>query len=453
MNDSPMHDSLEEESVHVTGTYGVNRSKSVEVDLDGIPWDQEKEERQSMSESKDVRFHVPADIEDAKGTQKFSRDRKSSRSSVLLNLKEKTDKAGKLYASLFGDDYSRKEGTLILIAGALLSFNTGYVNGSCISGLITPGTPGTSIAGFTSKYSKSALFLAEGDLEKMGAQLALVAAYWFGSFLSGILTPRATPYRLEPTYIPSFLLAGTILLVASILAADGAPALLIFCFAAAAAGIQNGVATIFSSGLIRCSLTGSTTDIGIVVGQVIRGNYKKVAKGLVLAIIVINFWLGGLISYWGTKHFRTKSLYFNAGLFFSIGISLIVFLVNELEVSVIEAVFGTWQWKRKVKILTDGVKSYRMQLAEDDDDSTLQEESSERTLELEDLFDEIDLDGNGTLDENEVFVGLNQAGFKIDLKSVIRLMRLADKDTNGSIDRDEWITIARICSGMLSNGA
>ena len=50
----------------------------------------------------------------------------------------------------------------------------------------------------------------------------------------------------------------------------------LFYFAAVANGIQNGVTSTYSANLIRTShLTGTSTDIGLIFGQMLRGNWKN----------------------------------------------------------------------------------------------------------------------------------------------------------------------------------
>ena len=64
------------------------------------------------------------------------------------------------------------------------------------------------------------------------------------------------------------------MLAASILAALEFETIYVFCLAAAANGIQNGIASIYSANLIRCSLTGSSTDAVV---------YRYVAGAISLA--------------------------------------------------------------------------------------------------------------------------------------------------------------------------
>mmetsp|Transcript_43305 Transcript_43305/g.104675 ORF Transcript_43305/g.104675 Transcript_43305/m.104675 type:complete len:275 (+) Transcript_43305:348-1172(+) len=255
------------------------------------------EESQQWS---DIDKDVARVIDEFNQRYRFSSEAGLSRSSLMTNVRrssgvafeainKKKDYLKEAISKLMGDDYSTHEAAFVLFVGALISFNTGYVNGSCLSGLISPNNTKTSVTGLTTKYSTSALHLANSEFQDASIQFSLIGSYFLGAFLSGLVTPKATPYRIEPTYGPTFLIGGIFLTAASILSAKGVGDTYIFCFAAAAAGIQNGIASIFSANLIRCSLTGSTTDIAITLGQVIRGNRKQLRKSMVLLMIVSCF--------------------------------------------------------------------------------------------------------------------------------------------------------------------
>lgn len=340
-------------------------------------------------------------------------------------------RASHVYTMLFGDKSSNRECTYVVIAGALIAFNSGFVNGSCVSGLLTNGTK-QSVAGFTSSYSKAALALADGDWDTLGFQASLILSYMTGAFISGLITPNATPYQLEPTYGPTFLIGAVFLLTASVFAALEFEARYIFFFVAAANGIQNGIASIYSANLIRCSLTGSTTDIALVLAQVLRGNRDKLHKGLVLLMIVVCFCIGGFISFYATSQFLGYTLFFNAALFWLIGASLVTFLVREHDVSVEAAILGTWKkWKGAMKKLhgsiLDNVSSHGII----------------HTNLLLQMFDDIDDEGNGEIDVDELLNELLKAGVKIDAKGVKVLIKTAYANGNGLIDRQEWETIVK----------
>ena len=54
------------------------------------------------------------------------------------------------------------------------------------------------------------------------------------------------------------------------------------------------------------------------------------------------------------------------------------------------------------------------------------------------VFNEIDVDGGGTIDTEEMFNALTTAGVKITEEGVLTLCKMIDEDGDGEIDQDEW---------------
>lgn len=54
------------------------------------------------------------------------------------------------------------------------------------------------------------------------------------------------------------------------------------------------------------------------------------------------------------------------------------------------------------------------------------------------VFDKIDADGGGQIDQAELYEALCNAGLDITEEGVITLMLMIDEDGNGDVDRDEW---------------
>lgn len=54
------------------------------------------------------------------------------------------------------------------------------------------------------------------------------------------------------------------------------------------------------------------------------------------------------------------------------------------------------------------------------------------------VFNEIDVDRGGTIDTEEMFNVLTEAGVKITEEGVLTLCKMIDEDGDGEIDRDEW---------------
>ncbi|KAL7544273.1 hypothetical protein ACHAWF_007655 [Thalassiosira exigua] len=54
------------------------------------------------------------------------------------------------------------------------------------------------------------------------------------------------------------------------------------------------------------------------------------------------------------------------------------------------------------------------------------------------IFDKIDADGSGEIDQDEMYETLARVGVEITEEGVITLVAMIDEDGNGDIDRDEW---------------
>jgi uncharacterized membrane protein YoaK (UPF0700 family) len=270
-----------------------------------------------------------------------------------------------------------------------------------------------------------------------GNQVSIIGSYMIGAFLSGVISPFATPYIIEPRYGPTFLIGCVFLVIASLLAAFEQNPQFIFFFAAAANGIQNGIASIYSANLVRCSLTGSTTDLAITVGQLVRGNRKNLWKGIVLAIIVTNFWLGGFIGFYISRRYTTYTLLFNAGLFLLVGASLVYFLVQEVGVSIRAAIFGTWEWEKALTQIQSSIVTGFSANGGDDGNN----KSALTKYALLQLFDHIDADQSGEIDADELLEAMLNANVKMSSKQIKCLFRAADENGDGVISKEEWQTL------------
>jgi len=353
-------------------------------------------------------------------------DEKHSRRSEALN-------SG--LTKLFGDDYNINEAKFILFACCLIALNSGFVNAACLSGLLikpetvsdaNPYNPSSHmVAGFAGSYTNNSIGLADGNWTKYAYNLWILLSYMFGSFVAAMICPHAKPFVIEPNYGPTFWIGGTALMLASILAAAGKSSRYIFMLVVFSNGIQNGIASIYSANLIRCTLSGATTDIAIVMAQMINGNYKGTAKGSVLGLICFFFWFGGVIGFYGVRAFTSRTLFINAIVFYLCGLVLVTYVMREFDVTFYGAVTGTWKWKQVLKKLDTG-------------DGDLTKEK------LMQIFDNIDADGDGSgdLDCDELIFGLKKAGVKMRPYEMNALFRAADDDGDGMVTRDEWRALA-----------
>lgn len=338
---------------------------------------------------------------------------------------------------LFKNDYDRKEAFYVLVGAVIIALNTGFINGVCMSSAflefsesdvstelkINPATQGVSGTG--GSFTKSARYLVENDWPNYSYITLLIMAYIGGAFIVGFITPRAHKHILEPTYGPTFFIAAGFLLCSSLFATHDLPSRFIFYFATAALGVQNGIASIYSANLIRCTLTGTSTDLGLIFAQALRGNFEKFIRGTLIAVIVTNYFIGGIIAQPIVAAWNQRSLYVSVALFVLLGMLCLVYTVRELGVSLRDALFGTWEWKNVLNTL-------------------FEDDEGEHTVEsFMAIFDALDLDGDEAIDANELQTGLEQSRtIKLTQFRLKALMRAADTNNDNCIDRDEWKELA-----------
>lgn len=326
--------------------------------------------------------------------------------------------------SVFGNDYNRKEAMYVIVAAILIAFNNGFVNGVCLSGFLTedsdlsdPRDLRTAMVSGTAGYvTQSTIGICELDWKFVGTNSILVLCYMFGAYIPAVLSPKAKPYAIDPLYGPAFFIGATMLLLASLVSVSGGKSRYIYWLAMASNGVQNGIASIYSANLIRCTLTGALTDIAIVIGRLTRGNNTNIGRGIVLSVIVTSFWVGGFVSYPIALVCRSYTLVFNAGLFYMVGFLCTFYLVDSLHISFADALVGNWDWTDVLaKITPSGDKES-----------------------LLNLFDTLDHDEGGSLDIHELEKGLEDKVSEAELKT---LLQAADADGDGEIDKDEWIAL------------
>ncbi|WIO74418.1 YoaK family protein [Porticoccaceae bacterium LTM1] len=79
--------------------------------------------------------------------------------------------------------------------------------------------------------------------------------------------------------------------------------------ASSACGMQNALATKYSGAVIRTThLTGIFTDLGIMLGSVLRGEAFDKRKAILFSLIIVGFIVGGLSGSYLFDLFKFKSL-------------------------------------------------------------------------------------------------------------------------------------------------
>ena len=305
-----------------------------------------------------------------------------------------------------------KQNFFVFLAGLCLSFNSGYINGCCLSGLLKTCGTGVPVAAFTGAYTNAGLAIGAGNMAVALANLKMIWSFQAGAAIEGFINPRPKPNKITPRYGPTFLL-GSILLALSATRAYLHPDGRSFLYLAAMAnGLQNALSSGYTANLIRSShMSGISSDIGMILGQMLGGNLENAWRFIVLSGLCTSFWAGGVVSWFAVNRFKSLALIFNALLFFAIAMATIAFTSYQQHVSLWKAASGDWDWGMN--------------------EAPTQEYLSE-------LFTRFDSDGSGVLDEDE-FKGLLKATGITGMTDfgMGAIFKSLDIDESGGVSKEE----------------
>lgn len=186
---------------------------------------------------------------------------------------------------------------LILFGGCGLAFGAAFAN----TGLVLH--TGTSVSHLTGDVSRMTINLARWSPAMMGEflRVALAAALFLvGATLAGVLIHHPT-LDLSRPYGRTISGIGILFLFAYSLVARHP--LLSIGLAAFACGLQNALATHFRGVILRTThLTGMMTDLGVTIGMRMRGYDVPAWKIGVPALLMVSFFLGGVIAAFAHFH-------------------------------------------------------------------------------------------------------------------------------------------------------
>jgi uncharacterized membrane protein YoaK (UPF0700 family) len=192
-----------------------------------------------------------------------------------------------------GGMFKERTPTWIVVGGFLLAATAGAVNSVGLLGFVHQ-----PISHLTGVITQVGLDLGQGQYELAGRMALVVAAFLTGSVVSAVII-RDMAVRVGRRYGVVLSLESLLLFAAYLLLRRGhfGGHLL----AAGACGLQNAMATSYSGSILRTThLTGMVTDLGIFIGQRLRGrpiDWHRTAFYLSILLGFSTGAIGGAISY------------------------------------------------------------------------------------------------------------------------------------------------------------
>jgi uncharacterized membrane protein YoaK (UPF0700 family) len=171
--------------------------------------------------------------------------------------------------------------------GGLLSAIAGMINAVGYMGFRHE-----AITHLTGTSTLLGISLAGGDSSEALHWAAVIAAFVFGSMLSGFMIgdrvlKLGRPYGLA-------LALESVLLFAAVPLLDIQSALGLY-FASIACGLQNGMASSYSGAVLRTThVSGSLTDIGIALGLMMRGKHYDPVRLRLCLMLTAGFLAGSV---------------------------------------------------------------------------------------------------------------------------------------------------------------
>jgi uncharacterized membrane protein YoaK (UPF0700 family) len=203
------------------------------------------------------------------------------------------------------------QGTLINV-GCLLAANSGFLNGLALSGLLAERQQ--AVAAVTGAYTTSAVAAAEGKVGFMLLQFKVIAAYFGGSLWNGLMNPKGIEWSKKPN---ALVVAALLVFVGAL---DYVATERFFVLLALALGLQNSWTSMLLKGnvLRTAHFSGATSDMGTILGQVLRGNTVDAWKFSIFARLAASFWTGGFLSILASKKYTEVSFLGSVALYLAL---------------------------------------------------------------------------------------------------------------------------------------
>ncbi|MDY6829452.1 MAG: YoaK family protein [Pseudomonadota bacterium] len=169
----------------------------------------------------------------------------------------------------------------------VLAFTAGFINSVGLLGFEHQAV--SHVSGTATLFGTS---LLNNSYAKTLHLAGVLFSFFFGASISGCLL-HGTTLKLGRHYETALTIEALLLFIAFYFLSKGS--FYGHYAASSACGLQNGLATAYSGAVVRTThLTGIFTDLGIMLGSVLRGEAFDKRKALLFVLIIAGFVLGGL---------------------------------------------------------------------------------------------------------------------------------------------------------------
>jgi uncharacterized membrane protein YoaK (UPF0700 family) len=178
----------------------------------------------------------------------------------------------------------------------------------------------THLTGSTTLFG---IAVAKGNFADASHLLAVIVAFVAGCVLSGALIQDST-LKLGRRY-------GVALAVESLLLFCAVPLLertdyLGAYLASCACGLQNGMVSTYSGAILRTThVSGVFTDLGIFIGQLLRGTAVDARRIRLCLMLIGAFFIGSCVGAFGYDRFGYGTLYFPAAATGIVGLAYAIY--------------------------------------------------------------------------------------------------------------------------------
>lgn len=204
------------------------------------------------------------------------------------------------------------------IGGGLLALAAGCIN--AVGYLCFRHQPVTHLTGTSTVLG---IAVAHGDLPEALHWGMSIASFLIGAILSGLIVEQRT-LQLGSRY-------GVVLMIESLLLFAAAPLIhnandLGLYLASAACGLQNAMVSTYSGATLRTThLSGIFTDLGLYIGQRLRGLNVDMLRIHVCLLVASNFILGATLGALGFAYIQERVLLVPAALTGAVGLSYAIY--------------------------------------------------------------------------------------------------------------------------------